>query len=915
VAVPILNTKLYRPTRRSEWISRPRLLERLDRALHPGCKFILVSAPAGFGKTTLLAEWLDQANIPAAWLSLDRGDNDGVRFLTYLTAALQTLVPGLGDEALSMLRSPQSPSAETVLTTLLNELAGDRAPGGQEQPSVLVLDDYHEIIDASVHEALAFLLDHLPPQMCLAVVTRVDPPWGLARLRVRQAMIELRARDLRFTPEEATTFFNQAMGLDLSAQEIALLDARTEGWIAGLQMAALALQASPTSASPMFTSPTLVSALIQGFGGTHRFVLDYLVEEVLERQPDPLRLFLLQTSVLSRMSAPLCDALRTDCDVKSQEILTQLERANLFVVPLDDERRWYRYHHLFADLLQSQLRHTCPARVPELYRRASAWCEQNALIGEAVHYALLARDLQRVAQLVAANALSLLYYGELSGLVRSLTNLPSDSAGPEPWLTVARAWAMAYAGQLEEAETSLADLQDLSDALSIQGHTAAVRAYVADLQGKLDESVAWARQAIELLPETERAVRGFVLSLLGTALRDGGDLEAAQRASSEAVSLGRATGDTWVTVTALCELAMLHIWRGAYHRAAALCREAIEAGQAFVQQRGHALPVLALAYSRLSMVHLVWYELADALRYAREAVRLCEPWGQADVSIIVYSRLAGVLAATGELAAACEALDRAKQVAERTSPWYGALLASREASMRLAEGNVAAAARWARECGLRYDDAFVADGERQYITLARVLVAQDRLDQALILLERLQAQAEAAGAIPLIVEALVLRARVLYTQGERNPALAELGHALLLAAPEGAVLSFVHEARRSGLAELLSQVCTAPSARPEAVRHARKVLDLILPDRAPLLETVPTACSLGDPNHDLVEPLTKRELDVLRLLNSPLSSSEIARELYVSVNTVRTHIRNIYAKLGVHRRSQAVDRAQTLGLL
>jgi LuxR family maltose regulon positive regulatory protein len=297
---------------------------------------------------------------------------------------------------------------------------------------VLVLDDCHEIIDASVHEALAFLLDHLPPQMRLAVLTRVDPPWAPARLRVRQAMIELRARDLRFTPEEATMFFSQATGLELSAQEIALLDARTEGWIAGLQMAALALQASPRSASPMSRSPTLVSALIQGFGGTHRFVLDYLVEELLERQPEPLRLFLLQTSVLGRMSAPLCDALRADCDVQSQEILTQLERANLFVVPLDDERRWYRYHHLFADLLQSQLRHARPAEVPGLYRRASAWCEQNALIGEAVHYALLARDLQRVAQLVAPNALSLLYYGELSGLVRSLTTLPSESADPSP---------------------------------------------------------------------------------------------------------------------------------------------------------------------------------------------------------------------------------------------------------------------------------------------------------------------------------------------------------------------------------------------------------------------------------------------------------------------------------------------------
>jgi LuxR family maltose regulon positive regulatory protein len=931
LATPLLRTKLYIPPVRPKRVSRPRLVARLTQGLRLGSKLTLISAPAGFGKTTLLSEWIHtlgahrpfldagdpprgreicvDAPVQVAWVSLDKGDNDLARFLTYLVAAIQTVEPRLSDDVVAMTQSPQPPDAELVLTALSNDLADCPIP------IVLALDDYHEITAEPVHDALVFLLDHLPPHVHLVIATRIDPPWPLARMRSRQEVTELRTRDLRFTLDQVAAFMNDVMGLELSAEDVATLDTRTEGWIAGLQMAALSMQGGDT---------TRAAAFIQAFSGSHRFVLDYLVEEVLDRQDNEIQAFLLKTSILSRLTGPLCDAVLAgkDCEASrpqsdSQTILVLLERANLFLVPLDDERRWFRYHHLFADLLRSRLQKARPAQTLALHHRASEWYEQNGYLAEAVSHALEAQDWRRVAHLAAQSALTLIYHGELLGLARSLSALPQTVWRAHPWLPVAYAWAMAYAGQLDEigpalkqANDALTSLQNADEVRQVSGHIAAIRAYAADLKGELSSSVAFARQALEYLAEEAVAVRGFTLSLLGTALRDSGDLDAAEAASSEAIAVSRTVGDSRVTVTALCELAILHIWRGALHKAAAACREAIEIGQAFVRQRGHPLPVTALAHARLALVHLECHELEDALRCAREAVRLCEPWGQADVSITAYSRLSSVLAMIGDIEGAHEAFDRARQVAEGVSPWYSALLASRKASMRLTEGDLDAAARWARESGLRYDDAFATDGEAQYSTLARVLVAQGKLDEALILLDRLLEQAKAARAVPQILGALTLRAPILYARGRQEEALAALERALVLAEPEGYVRPFVSGG--APMRELLKEAA-ARGIVPEYV--ARLLTTMNQDTKAPRPATVRAPRPSLSALPPLVEPLSDRELEVLRLLPTDLSSPEMAQHLYISRNTVRTHIAHIYAKLGVHSREEAVQRAEELGLL
>jgi LuxR family maltose regulon positive regulatory protein len=884
VTIPLLSTKLYIPPPQPNLVARPHLVERLTAGLNR--KLTLISAPAGFGKTTLLSEWVAGRRRSVAWLSLDQGDNDPVRFMAYVVAALQTVEGHIGQGVASMLQLPQLPPAESILTVLINEVA--LAP----KDSILILDDYHAIEAQPIHEALAFLLDHLPPQMHLILSSRADPPWPLARLRARREMSELRANDLRFTLQEAAVFLNEAMTLDLSAKDVATLEARTEGWIVGLQMAALSMRGRRD-----------VSGFIKAFTGSHRFILDYLVEEVLDQQPPGIQDFLLRTSVLDRMTAALCDSVTDGRD--SQTILTDLERANLFLVPLDDERRWYRYHHLFADLLRSRLELIQLDQVPALHRRASVWYERNSLPAKAVSHALKARDMKRVAHLVAQNALILIYHGQLLSLARSLSTLPKETPWAYPWLRVAYAWAMAYAGQLDdvepalqEAEEALISIQNADEVRHVMGHIAAIRAYTADLKGELSGSVAFARQALDRLPEEELTVRGFTLSLLGTALRDSGDLVAAARTTAEAIAIGRAAGDSRVVVTALCELAVLQLWQGYYHRAVDTCQEGMELADEFAARVGQPLPVTALIYARLSNVLQEWNDLEKALYYAREAVRLSELWGQADISIIAFSRLSSVLEARGDLDGALEALAKARQVASDVSPWYGALMDGWEAALRLTHGDLEAAARWAKESSLSADDEFTHDGEGQYRILARVLIAQGKLGRAMSLLARLRETTEAAGATPQLVSVLTLQALGLRAQGKLDEAVAVLGRALTLAEPEGYVRTFVGGGAPMG--ELLTKV----AVKGIEVGYTGRLLAALGGE------------TIGGPRAaELIEPLSRRELEVLRLLTTSLTTTEIAHELFIAASTVRSHVKSIYGKLGVHSRMEAVIRAQDLELL
>jgi LuxR family maltose regulon positive regulatory protein len=886
---PLLSTKLYTPPPRPNLVPRPRLIEHLNEGLQPGRKLILVSAPAGFGKTTLLSAWCRRAARPVAWVSLDEGDNDPARFWSYVIAALQTVHPALGEGALATLQSPQLPPLQALLTGLINDIA--EIPAG----AILVLDDFHAITTPQISDSIAFLADNMPSQMRLLLSGRADPLWPLARLRARGELTELRANDLRFTPSEVTTFLNTTMELGLSTEEIAALDGRTEGWIAGLQMAALAMRSQDAS------------AFVRAFGSSHRFILDYLVEEVLDRQPVGTQDFLLATSVLERMSAPLCDAVTGRDD--SRSILAQLEQANLFLIPLGDERRWYRYHHLFAELLRSRLGQIWPERVSGLHRRASEWHAQNDLVPEAVRHALAARDVEPAARLIAENALALIYHGELATVIGWLEALPGEMVRSQARLGVATAWAQVYAGQLDaveallqDAERALANRGESEQSRHVAGHIAAIRAAVADFRGESSRAIDLARTALESLAQDDLIIRGFTLSLLGTALRDSGDLAAAARASAEAVAVSRAAGDVRVSVTALCELAILHIWQGRLRKATATLHDALRLADQLVGRSGRRPPVAGLVYARLSGVLRAQNDLQGALRYARQAIELCERWGQADISIVGYSSLANILQASGDADGALNAVRKVRQTAAGLSPWYGAVAAAWEARLQLAQGDVSAAVRWAESSGLSGDDAFTLDTESEYRTLARVLIAQGRLNEALDLLGRLLQAAEAAEAVSQVIEVLVLQAKALQAQRRDAAAVAALERALALAEPEGHVRVFVDEGPQ--MEQLLRQAVS----RGTALEFVGTLLSALrAPTDVPEDGTIPT--------QPLVEPLSQRELEVLHLLVTGASNKDIAHTLFIAVGTVKQHLKSIYGKLDVHSRTEAVHRARELGLL
>ncbi|MGD1993579.1 MAG: hypothetical protein PVI59_10325, partial [Anaerolineae bacterium] len=520
MTTPLLKTKLHIPPTRPERVSRPHLIDRLNTGRHR--KLTIISAPAGFGKTTLLSDWINQLDSPAAWISLDESDNDPTHFWAYFVAALKGIQVDVEDVSQVMFQSPRLPPVESTLTPLVNQL--DMV----SRPFVLVLDDYHVIETPAVHEGLAFLLKHLPPQMHMVIATRVDPPLPIARLRGRAQLTALYQADLRFTSEEATDFLNQVMGLDLSAENVTALEQRTEGWIAGLQMAAISMRGHDNAAS-----------FVRAFTGSNRYILDYLSEEVLRQQRQYVQTFLLQSAVLDRLSGPLCDAVIGTADpaaIDAQSVLEYLERANLFIVPLDDERRWYRYHHLFAGLLRRRLQRETPHLVPKLHHRASVWYEENGLMAEAVGHALSAGDYERTADLIERAGWATFTRGEMTTILGWISALPERLIRSRPKLSVLNAWAMAKSGHLEDVEACLADI----DPHQLPGEVAAVRAYVAGVHGDLSRAVELARHALDHLPEENLLLRAIVAQNLGVAYHWSGDSAAAVRTLTRAVKLSRA---------------------------------------------------------------------------------------------------------------------------------------------------------------------------------------------------------------------------------------------------------------------------------------------------------------------------------------------------------------------------------------
>jgi LuxR family maltose regulon positive regulatory protein len=921
----ILATKLYIPTPRSKAVLRSRLIERLNEGLSSGRKLTLISASAGFGKTTLISEWIAGCGRPVAWLSLDEGDSDPARFITYLVKALQTIQAGIGEGLLATLQAPQPPSTESILTALLNENTT------VQDNFVLVLDDYHLIDSKPVDEALAFLLEHLPPRMHLVIATREDPHLPLARLRARGQLTELRATDLRFSSSEAAEFLNQVMGLNLPAEDIAALETRTEGWIAGLQLAAISMRSHHDAAD-----------FIQSFTGSHRYILDYLVEEVLQRQPERVSNFLLKTSILDQICGPLCDAVTGQMDGK--EMLTTLERGNLFVIPLDDQRKWYRYHHLFAGVLQEHLMGTQPERVPSLHRQASEWYEKNGLPNDAIRHALAAKDFERAAILVeqAAPEIRRKRQGATVTELGWLKALPDELVRFRPVLCVAYAFALFGGGEVEAVEARLrdaerwlamtADTREQSEASAagmvvvdeeefrrLPGMIALLRAARSLARGDMPETAKNARRVLDLAPEDDHLMLGGAASQLGLAAWASGDLEAARRMTADGMENVRLAGYISPAIGGAITLADIQIAQGNLREAMSTYERALQ----WATEPG--APVLRGAadmYVGMSALHHEHNDLKTATQHLLKSQAMGELAGLPQNPYRWCAAMARIRVVQGDLDGALDMLDQAERLYNANFSPNVRSIASRKVRVWLAQGRLGEALGWAREQGLSVDNELSYLQEFDHITLTRVLLALYQRDgvarsiqDAMGLLERLLKAAEERGGKGSVIEILVLQAIAYHVQDDLTAALMPLQRALKLAEPEGYVRIFLDEGPL--MAHLLLEAASR-GMMPDYTDRLLAAFEAEQPrsaGKSPL--PAPVAALLEGHRHDepLTEPLSQRELEVLRMFKTELSGPEIAHELVIALSTVRSHTKSIYSKLNVNNRRAAVKRAVELNLI
>jgi LuxR family maltose regulon positive regulatory protein len=899
MAMPVLATKLFVPPPRAQAVPRPRLIEQLDDGVREGRRLTLISAPAGFGKTTLFSEWIAEKRrlgpqVRVAWLSLDESDNDPVRFLTYLVAALHQADPDIGSAGYNT-----QLSVEATLTALINEVA--RSP----HKIILVLDDFQLIEEASIREAVVFLLDHLPPKLHLAISSRSDPLLPVARLRARGELTELRASDLRFTPDEAAAFLNQVMGLSLSPEDVAALETRTEGWIAGLQLAALSMR-----------ERTDISDFITDFTGSNRFVIDYLIEEVLERAPHHVREFLYQTAILERLSGALCDAVTGETG--GSQMLESLERANLFVVPLDDQRQWYRYHHLFADVLRVRLLARGPDHVSALHSLASEWYEHNDSPEEAVRHAFAASDFPRAARVIEATIPGVRKSRQDATLLTWLTMLPNDSIRRRPVLSVFSAWSSLVAGDIAAVEPQLTHAEQLLSATTEDGKPphdseageelqtlpvtiALYRAAVALAKGDLVGIKEHAQRALNLTMPDDHLGRGAAAGLLGLASWAGGDLEAGVRAFAESSASLRLAGNltdalstTMVIADMLIPLGRLRETQSAYDEA---LQQAIE--------HGNSGQPTADLHAGISEVFRERNELAAATEHLAASEALGEGAFSHEHRYRWFVAMARVREAEGRLDDALDLLTEAEQHYRRGFFPETRPIGGMKARVRIAQRRLPDALAWVNAQGLSTMDELTYLREYGHITLARLIIAQHVGDptsgvihDAIQLLARLLEAAEAGGRKGSVNEILVLQALAFEAQGQVPLALIPLERALEQAEPEGYLRLFLDE----GAAMLrLLRAAAGAGIRPDYVRRLSQGL-------RQTEGTSPTS-------QPIAEALSERELHVMRLLATELTGPEIARELHVSLNTIRTHTKHIFLKLEVTSRLAAVRRAESLALI
>ncbi len=974
MTTPILTTKLYIPPARAELVSRPRLTARLAEGHQRPGSVTLISAPPGFGKTTLVSSWIYDADASediqtpkasienrVAWVSLDEQDNDPIRFWSHLFAALETLQKGIAANAHTLLLAPQPQPIESTLTTLINALST------MPDAFTLALDDYHVIERPPLHEGLTFLLENMPPRMHLILISRSDPPLPLTRLRVRNRLTEIRESDLRFTADEAATFLQRVMGLHLSAEEVAALETRTEGWVAGLQLAALSMQGRRD-----------VHSFVQAFTGSHRYVIDYLAEEVLAQQPQPVRDFLLKTSILERLSGPLCDAIlsgdvagtvaqspisqsfnldlnppissppnlptsQSPTPPTSQQTLEYLDQANLFLIPLDDKRRWYRYHHLFADCLQEHLRKTVDEdSIADLHRRASEWYMAHDYPTDAVNHALTAGDTARVAHLVEKLSIELLTLGEAVTLLKWLDALPAEMVRAHPRLSLTQAWSHVILGHWADIEAPLRDaeaaLQEYRQSDSppdqetrgLMGEAAAIQSMILRERGETHRSIALSEQALDKLPPDSLLAQSVIHLNLGGSYETIGEFDKAAYHLTAAVSLAQKTGNLITVLSASGILAELYQARGRFEEAVQSFRRALEYIEGYSRTNvyaGQSLPMTGRTYLGLAEIARKRSDLEQAINYLNLGLNLGEQGNIGGTLHVGHIISAQIHQAQGNFAAAHEALEKAKQYPQDIAPtfqWTDAV----QARLWLAEGKLSAAVRWAETADLPLEagNFQYAQFPGEYATLVRVYLAQEKFEAATELLQRMEAAEEAISRDSRRLEILMLQALTFYVQGQFDRALPPLEQALAIAERTGYIRLLLDEGppmadllRRAALndiardfIETLLPAFALPEPRGTLSPQSPNLPTAQPPNRPIPHSPAPTPAQI---NEQLIEPLTDRELEILDLIAEGLSNQEIADRLIIAEGTVKKHIHNIFGKLDVRRRTQVVLRAKELGLL
>jgi len=886
----LLGTKLYIPPLGRALVPRRRLISQLESGL--GAKLTLVLAPAGFGKTTLISSWIrswqEAQSSPrpqVAWLSLDSDDDEPIRFGSYCIRALQTVAPHIGEAAESMLDLPQPVKPEHFITSLINDLAA------LPHPVLLVLDDYHFIRNPVIQQAMAFWLEHASPQFHLLITSREEPPLPLARFRMRGQLVEIGLQDLRFTHEEAAAFLDQVMGLKLTAEAIDQLEERTEGWVAGLQMAALSLRKCPQNAGG-------IAQVIEAFGGQHRYVVDYLAEEVMRQQPEHIRDFLQKTAILDRLTAPLCDAVTGQTD--SDATLRRLEHANLFLISLDEQRQWYRYHQLFADYLCASL---SISERRALHHKASRWFEANHFPAEAIHHALAAEDFESAAALIARHNDEELNRGGLTTLLGWLDALPEEVVRSNSVLTARKGHILYLRGQTEEAQSYAAIVRatPLDDVPPF--YRGELRVFLADLainEGKASDCLKLAQEALSWFGQTESFSRALALSLVGQSQRLLRDFNGAIHTLRQVVELGQRSGNHLVGLNALSHLAPLLFFQGRRLEALILCQQTSEA---YLDTRGQPLPLSGLLHVPLGILHYEANDLEQARRHLEIGIALCRRLGMLHLSLTGQRIMAKLQFAEGEIETAFTTLSDAQQRAAR----LGNVRAERAiiavtADLHLRQGNVSAAASL-----LETSAAPQVLREHERLTRIRLLLAQNQQQLAQSLLQELQLAVGQEGRVARLITLYILQSLATQALEDGGESLTLMEKAVRLAAPENYQRLFMDEGGAVGsLLQPLRHIA------PNFVTRLLRALTSTA--AAPESKPAPPD-TISKQEETLIDALGARELEVLRLVAEGLSNEAIGAKLFISAGTVKWYLNGIYHKLDVRNRTEAVAFARQRHLL